>query len=313
MNRIPSEHLVERRIRGALERGDAHEADETRDLLILEATSDPGALARVATAGRDPLTRFARRVLYRVLFPLHEQQRKYHEANARIALQLTSRVRLLERAPGADREASSLPRQDADLLAVRAAVRGDSDAIRRRLSTLVVQFEGNAPALDLACGKGEFLELLRDAGIAATGVDTDPAMVEHCRERDLAVSLDDGLAALAAAGDGSLGGLFAARMIECMRPRDVSALVALAAEKLRPGGVIVVESVNPASSQGLADFYRDLASVRPYDPELVSSLLERHGFVGTQTEHSAAAEHDSPWGPGDAPPRYAVRGVKPSR
>lgn len=313
MNHIRSEHLVERRIRGALERIDSGEADETRDLLILDATSDPGTLARVATGGRDPVTRFARRVLYRLLFPLQERHRRYAEANARIVLQLTSRVRLLERARGGDPGTSPAPRQDADLLAVRAAVRGDSDAIRRRLAPFVEHYRGSSPVLDLACGKGEFLELLRDAGIAATGVDVDPAMVEHCHDHGWVASLDDGLAALAAAGDASLGGLFAAHVIEYMTPRDVAALAALAAEKLRPGGVIVVESVNPRSSRGLAGFYRDLASVRPYDPAAVSALLGHYGFVEVETQLSAVAELDPPAEAGDASPRYAVRGVKASR
>ncbi len=313
MTHIRSEHLVERRIRGALEPVDAAVADETRDLLILDATSDPGALARVATDGRGPITRFARRVLYRVLFPLHEQQRKYAEANARIALQLTSRVRQLERAGEADSGASPARRQDADLLALRSGLRGDSDAIRRRLTPFVEYFRGSAPVLDLACGKGEFLELLRAAGIASTGVDMDPAMVEHCRGRGLAASLEDGLDALAAAGDASLGGLFAARTIEYMTPRDVTALVALAGKKLRPGGVIVVESVNPRSSYGLAGFYRDLASVRPYDPEAVASLLGHRGFVEVETEFPGSAELDASAEPLDAPPRYAVHGAKPSR
>jgi methionine biosynthesis protein MetW len=312
MNHIRSEDLVERRIRGALEQSDAEEAGETGDLLILDATSDPAALARVATAGRDPLTRFARRVLYRVLFPLHEQQRKYAEANARIVLQLTSRVRLLERALGADPGWPLAPREDADLLAVKAAVREDSEAIRRQLGPLVEHFGAHAPVLDLACGKGELLELLRDAGIDATGVDRDSVMVDHCRERGLAVNVDDGIAALGAAGDASLGGLAATRAIEYLTPRDVVTLVALAAEKLRPGGLLVVESLNPRSSEALAGFYRDLAGVRPYDPAAVSSLLERQGFVEVEMQLSGAGQ-DASAGAGETPPRYVVRGVKPSR
>lgn len=138
-------------------------------------------------------------------------------------------------------------------------------------------------------------------------------MVEHCRGRGLAASLEDGLDALAAAGDASLGGLFAARTIEYMTPRDVTALVALAGKKLRPGGVIVVESVNPRSSYGLAGFYRDLASVRPYDPEAVASLLGHRGFVEVETEFPGSAELDASAEPLDAPPRYAVHGAKPSR
>lgn len=339
MNRPPPEDLVERRIRAALTdqpRGPVGAANEAKDLLTLETAGDPTAFAGTATAmGGSVFTRLARRALYRLLFPVLEQQRRYTEANTRIALQLSSRVSLLERADASRRSSCLASECAGDLLALRDALRTDEESVRRHLSRYVDLFTGKSPVLDIGCGRGEFLALLGEVGTAAVGVDPDRHAVQHCRDRSLAAEHADGLEFLAGLQDGTLGGLFGAGLIERMAPSDLSLLVTLAAAKLRPGGVILLESANPRSRSAMEELHLDLTHIRPYDPRTVSWLLEYRGFVDVVTEFSPTVdERESLAAHGksveardasstvpaadvapsvDTPTAYAIRGVSGTR
>src|SRR5438445_404478 len=91
-----------------------------------------------------------------------------------------------------------------------------------------------APVLDVGCGRGEFLALLREAGVEARGVDADADMVAFARGEGLDVEQGDALAALAALADGSLGGIFLAQVVEHLPPTVLVRLLELAHAKLRP-------------------------------------------------------------------------------
>ena len=96
---------------------------------------------------------------------------------------------------------------------------------------------GRSPVLDLGCGRGEFLDLLREAGIDSLGVDIDPGMVERCRRKGHdAVVLGDGLDYLDGLADASLGVIFSAQVIEHLPFASLIRLLALARRKLAPDG-----------------------------------------------------------------------------
>lgn len=157
--------------------------------------------------------------------------------------------------------------------------RGTREEIRQRQRAYLDLFAGAAPVLDVGCGRGEFLDLCREAGIEARGVDLDPGMIARCREAGLAVEQADALAALAAAPDGSLGGIFCAQVIEHLVPETLIALVRLAYAKLRPGGILLCETPNPACLTVFSGaFYVDLTHVKPIHPEAARFLLEAAGF-----------------------------------
>jgi O-antigen chain-terminating methyltransferase len=157
--------------------------------------------------------------------------------------------------------------------------RGTREEIRDRQRGYLELFRDAAPVLDVGAGRGEFLELCREAGIEARGIDLDAAMVARCREAGLAAEQGDALAYLAALPDGSLGGPPPAQVIEHIPPEALVALVRLAYRKLRPGGVLLCETPNPACLTVFSGaFYVDLSHVKPIHPEAARFVLEAAGF-----------------------------------
>ena len=157
--------------------------------------------------------------------------------------------------------------------------RGTREEIRHRQTAYLDLFAGTGPVLDVGCGRGEFLELCREAGIEARGIDVDPAMVARCREAGLAVEQADAIAYLEAESDGRLGGIFCAQVIEHIPPEALVALVRLAHRKLRPGGVLLCETPNPACLTVFSGaFYVDLSHIKPIHPEAARFVLEAAGF-----------------------------------
>jgi O-antigen chain-terminating methyltransferase len=162
----------------------------------------------------------------------------------------------LERRPAADATAAPTapgaptppPAQGVpfDYFAFETRMRENRDAIRARQAAYVDDFREAAPVLDVGCGRGEFLELLRDARASRRrGVDVDADMALFCQGAGLDVVQGDGLAYLEATEPGSLGGIFAAHVVEHLPPPVLVRFLDLAAAALRPGGLLVVGDAEP--------------------------------------------------------------------
>jgi SAM-dependent methyltransferase len=191
------------------------------------------------------------------------------------------------------------------------AFRGSRDEIRARLATYVPRFEALSDVLDIGCGRGEFLGLLRERGIAARGLDLNHEMVEVCRADGLDVVESDALAYLESLPDASLGGVFAAQVIEHLPPDYLMRLIEACYHKLRPGGLLILETINPACWLAFFESYlRDLTHVRALHPDTLQYLMRVSGFQDVTIEYkSPVAEAarlqaaDPP--PADAPPVLA--------
>jgi O-antigen chain-terminating methyltransferase len=167
--------------------------------------------------------------------------------------------------------------------------RGSPEDIEERLAEYVPLFQGVAgPVLDVGCGRGEFLEALGRNGIAARGVDINASMVERCRARGLDVVQGEALSFLSGLPDGSLGGVFAAQVVEHLLPDEVVRLLDLVLAKLRPGGVAVVETVNAACwAAFFSSYIRDITHVRPVHPDTLRYLLVARGFENVDVRYSS--------------------------
>ena len=192
----------------------------------------------------------------------------------------------------APRESGPLPAMEAldshKYVGFEDRFRGAPEDIRRRLSAYLPLFAGARDVLDIGCGRGEFLRLLREQGVTARGIDVNAAMVEVCRGHSLDVTEADALSYLRAQPDGSLGGLFAAQVVEHLEPRYLMAFLDAAFDKLRPGAPMVLETINPACWFAFFESYiRDITHVRPIHPDTLQYLLVASGFQRVEITYSA--------------------------
>jgi O-antigen chain-terminating methyltransferase len=140
------------------------------------------------------------------------------------------------------------------------------------------------PVLDVGCGRGEFLALLRAAGIRASGVESNPVAAALCRADGLEVEEGDALEILSRRQAGSLGAVVAFQVVEHWPPEAVFRFLREAARVLAPGGVLVAETINADSLSALRAFYLDPTHVRPLPPRALQFLAEAAGFPDTRIE-----------------------------
>jgi SAM-dependent methyltransferase len=171
--------------------------------------------------------------------------------------------------------------------------RGSQAEVRQRQADYVDDFRGSDDVLDIGCGRGEFLDLLGEAGVRARGIDVNRAMVQACRDRGQDVEEADALAYMSSLPDGSLGGLFAAQVVEHLQPDYLMRLLETAYHKLRPGSKIVLETINPGCWIAFFESYiRDLTHVRPVHPDTLKYLLGASGFQDLAIRYRAPYPDD---------------------
>ena len=222
------------------------ERAEAERLRSVSSTPVEGGGARAWLArGAEPLARAQRGFNDAVLRLIDALSERVDDAMARAgdaerrSRELEERILRLERRGLTDgpRSVASQPRQEAlpDYFAFEARLRAPTEEVRDRQRLYVERLAGSAPVLDLGCGRGELLGLLREAGVEARGVDANADMVAYARGEGLAVEQADALEVLAANEDASLGAVTALQLVEHLPPPSLLQLLSLAAAKLRPG------------------------------------------------------------------------------
>lgn len=135
-------------------------------------------------------------------------------------------------------------------------------------------------ALDVGCGRGEWLELLDEQGFDALGVDLDDGMLQACREKNLNVETADAVTYMKGLTASSLCIVSAFHVAEHLPFEVLQQLVQQALRVLVPGGLLILESPNPENiTVGTNSFYLDPTHQRPIPPELLSFLPEHYGFA----------------------------------
>lgn len=201
---------------------------------------------------------------------------------------------------------------DAYYLAFEDACRGSEAQIRHHLDNYQPQWEtarqAGARALDVGCGRGEWLALLTEQGFEPHGVDLNIAMVEHCRERGFEVTHADAISVMRAQPDNSHALVSAFHLIEHL-PFDVLyTLVDEANRILAPGGVLILETPNPENLLvGSHTFYHDPTHRNPVTPTAISFLLTYLGFSAVDVRRFNPYPEDAKV-PGDDPLTARVNG-----
>lgn len=163
--------------------------------------------------------------------------------------------------------------------------RGSRELIRERLQVYVpficplVAQRPDAIALDLGCGRGEWLDLVSSEGFHALGVDLDAGMLAACRERGMDVEQRDALEKLRSLPDASISVVSAFHVVEHIDFDDVRHLIAEALRVLVPGGLLIMETPNPENIVVAGSrFYMDPSHLKPLPPPLLSFAAEYAGF-----------------------------------
>ena len=212
-----------------------------------------------------------------------ERERLLHEVDERL-------TRLERRRSGdtsvASQTVASQPAQTAfpDYFAFESRMRGATSDVSGRQDVYVDDFRDSAPVLDVGCGRGELLALLRAAGIEARGVDADPDMVAYARGAGLDVEQADLLDHLEGLPDCVARRRSSpARSSSTSRRRRSSACSSWRTSSSVPGGVLILETINPLSPLALRNYFADLTHAQPLVPATLELLARQAGFRETET------------------------------
>jgi glycosyltransferase involved in cell wall biosynthesis/SAM-dependent methyltransferase len=165
------------------------------------------------------------------------------------------------------------------------AFRGSELRVRELQDRYVDLVAGHAPVLDVGCGRGEFLDLLREHRIEGLGVDLDPGMVAAARAKGHEVAEADLNEFLADREPGSLGAVIASEVIEHLPYAELLHFLELAHSRLAPGGIAILETVNPHSLTAAKGFWLDPTHQHPLFPEVVLVLCRIMGFADGYVFH----------------------------
>jgi len=183
--------------------------------------------------------------------------------------------------------------------------RGSREIIKGRLAPylpfiqpLAEQYPG-APALDLGCGRGEWLEVLAATGLKHLGVDRDEDMLNACHVLGLSACRGDAIEYLCTLPDNSQAIVSAFHVVEHLSFDDLRKLVANAVRVLKPGGLLIMETPSPENiAVATCHFYLDPTHRRPIPPALLSFVAEYHGFKRVKIirlhESTELAQCDAP-------------------
>jgi SAM-dependent methyltransferase len=204
-----------------------------------------------------------------------------------------------QKSPASRKEmAPEIPgRLDAFYVSFEDRFRGPREEIKKRVEIYIPlirkAYAGRpeAPVLDVGCGRGEWLELLKEQKLAASGVDINSAMLAQCRERKLKVVHADAIAHLRTLPEKSLGAVTGFHIIEHLALEVLMDLLAETIRVLVPGGVAIFESPNCKNLVvGATNFNVDPTHRNPIFPETAQFMLSIHGFEKVELKYLAPVE-----------------------
>ena len=199
--------------------------------------------------------------------------------------------------------------------------RGSRELIKERLRAYqpflvnIKDIDPNGKALDLGCGRGEWLEILAELKIAASGIDLDEGMLSDCRNLGLDVEQGNAIAKVSQQPDNSLVLISGFHIAEHLSNADLQTLIQESFRALKPGGLLILETPNTENiSVATVNFYFDPSHLRPIPAKLLQFLTLHVGFtrskiIGLQESTGLRDGHRPPTlfqVINDASPDYAV-------
>jgi O-antigen chain-terminating methyltransferase len=182
--------------------------------------------------------------------------------------------------------AQSHPEQDHLLdslyFSLEDVLRGTTEQIKEEVKIYLPVLENagiRSDILDVGCGRGEWLQVLREAGLQARGIDTNRILVQQCKELSLDVEEREALEFLGSLPDGSLNAVTAFHFAEHLPLETLVRFLDETGRTLKPGGLIILETPNPENLLvGSCNFYLDPTHKNPIPIPTMKLLLEARGF-----------------------------------
>ena len=173
--------------------------------------------------------------------------------------------------------------------------RGPEEHVKETQQIYVPYFAGRRNILDIGCGRGEFLETMRTAGVAARGIDLSPESVALCRFKGLDAEAADLFDYLESAAEATFDGIFCAQVVEHLPPGRLPEMIRLCASRLERGGVLAIETPNPECLAIFAThFYLDPTHTRPVPSPLLAFYFEEFGMGRIEVRKLAPAVESMP-------------------
>jgi len=214
------------------------------------------------------------------------------EVSRRIRLAADPEPRITERAVETSEMSHRDHTIDEHLYAfLEHAFRGPEAAIKDRQSSFlnVIPENLSSPVLDIGCGRGEWLEVLRDAGVPGRGVDGNSAFVRECHEKGLDVLHGELPAVLGQLGDRCASGITMFQVAEHLPFGILISTLDECRRVITDDGFIIVEVPNIENlTVGASSFWIDPTHARPLHPAVLEFLLQHCGFTPTQRLYSAS-------------------------
>lgn len=197
---------------------------------------------------------------------------------------------------------------DAFYTAFENQFRGEREDIFNRLKVYLPLLEeakvgtSEFPILDVGCGRGEWLELLGEAGYTVTGLDHNRVMVDYCRSREFEVVEGDVISHLRTLPDLSLGAVTGFHIIEHLPFPVLIRFFNEVVRVLKPGGLAIFETPNPKNIVvGACNFYADPTHKNPLFPDTIQFIIESQGLSKVKivylhpVEGSPFDQEDASW------------------
>lgn len=217
-----------------------------------------------------------------------------------ITLEISNESYLFKAMESSDIPCSDLKKyreEDAFYYLFENVFRGSREEIKKRqryyLQYVLEAFDKSDGELflDVGCGRGEFLELLKENNIPYTGLDLNEVVVSMLKEKGFNVEKSDILEFLSRT-DNKFIGISSFQVIEHLDFDYLKNFIKSAHYRIAHNGVIILESVNPHCPQALSNFYFDVTHIKPYPPETIKFLLEWVGFKDVKIILSAPLRNE---------------------
>jgi O-antigen chain-terminating methyltransferase len=257
-------------------------------------------ISAIAQESRDSAVALDRRMAESIL----ELQRKFYADLDRIRTEyervIHAELRVVRQRMSYPAAAAAAPSETPaavpfDYARFAGRFRGTEEYVTQSQRFYLPYFKGRRHVLDIGCGRGEFLQLMREAGVPAKGIESSEESAAYCRSLDLDVEQADLFTYLSAQPEATLDGIFCSQVVEHLPPARLPEMIRLCATRLATGGILAIETPNPECLAIFAThFYLDPTHTRPIPSQLLAFYMEESGLGRLEIHPKAPAIESIP-------------------